>query len=175
MFVRASDFSDAGGFDEDFFAHMEEIDLCWRLKNRGKKIAFMPESVVFHLGGATLSYQSPKKVFLNFRNCLWMLLKNLPEGQLLRTLLPRMIMDGIAALNFLVSGQFFAFRAVLNAHMEFYKTLPKFMQKRKTLLPLIREKKHPEIFKGSMVFNFYIKKRRGFSQFEFKTIQIRKD
>ena len=144
---------------------MEEIDICWRLKNRGWKIRFEPASRIYHLGGATLSYQSPQKVFLNFRNSLWMLLKNLPEGKLLQVLLPRMILDGVAAGNFLLSGQFFAFKAVFKAHLEFYSTLWKFAAKRKKLLRLVSEKEHPEVFKGSMVYNFYLKKRRKYAEF----------
>jgi len=167
LFIRSDAFHQAGGFDEDFFAHMEEIDLCWRLKNQGWQIFSEPGSVVYHLGGATLSYQSPRKVFLNFRNSLWMLLKNLPEGKLLPVLLPRMILDGIAAAQFLVSGQMTAFWAVWNAHMNFYRTLPRFLRKRKELLPRVKKTGHPEIFRGSMIWNFYIRRQRHFSLFKF--------
>lgn len=167
LFIRAAAFRDAGGFDEDFFAHMEEIDLCWRLKNQGWQIGFEPGSVVYHLGGATLSYQSPQKVFLNFRNSLWMLVKNLPEGRLMPVLLPRLVLDGIAATNFLFSGQFSAIKAVFKAHVNFYKLLPRFLKKRAQLLPYVKQKKHREIFNGSMVFGYYIKKYRTFPQFNF--------
>ena len=167
MFIRSEAFRAAGGFDEDFFAHMEEIDLCWRLKNQGWHIAFDPSSALYHLGGATLSYQSPRKVFLNFRNSLWMLMKNLPEGKLLPVMLPRMLLDGIAAAEFLASGQWSAFRAVWNAHIDFYRTLPRFLRKRKELLPLVKQTRHPEIYRGCMVWNFYIRKQRHFSRFNF--------
>jgi GT2 family glycosyltransferase len=170
LFIKSSVFKASGGFDEDFFAHMEEIDLCWRLKNQGWKIGFEPTSVVYHLGGATLNYQSPQKVFLNFRNSLWMMVKNLPEGKLCQIMFPRMLLDGAAALNFLVTGQFFAFMAVLKAHFSFYQTLRKFLRKRKMLMPLVRQNKHPQIFRGSMVVGFYMMKRRKFSQFSFRDI-----
>ncbi len=167
LFIRAEAFHGAGGFDEDFFAHMEEIDLCWRLKNQGWQIRIEPASVVFHLGGATLSYQSPRKVYLNFRNSLWMLLKNLPAGKLLPVLLPRLVLDGVAAAEFLVTGQVSAFKAVWQAHMAFYRSLHRFLKKRKALLPLAQVNHHPEIYNGSMVWNFYVRRIRRFSQFPF--------
>ena len=170
MFIRAEAFRQSGGFDQDFFAHMEEIDLCWRLKNQGWEIGFEPDSVVYHLGGATLPYQSPRKVFLNFRNSLWMLMKNLPEGKLMPVLLPRMILDGIAAAEFLVSGQFSAFSAVWKAHMDFYRTLGRFLRKRKSLLPLVKKSDHPGIYHGSMVWNFYIRRKRQFFRFGFDPV-----
>jgi GT2 family glycosyltransferase len=98
MFVRAEAFKTAGGFDGDFWAHMEEIDLCWRMKSRGYKIVYQPESVVYHLGGGTLSYGSPRKIYLNFRNNLFMLFKNLPKHQFKRIFLARMILDGVLSL-----------------------------------------------------------------------------
>ncbi len=167
LFIRAEAFRKAGGFDEEFFAHMEEIDLCWRLKNQGWEIGFEPASLVFHLGGATLSYQSPQKVFLNFRNSLWVLMKNLPRGRLLPVMLPRMLLDGVAAAQFLVSGEFSAFKAVWKAHIAFYRSLNHFLRKRKILLPLVKTSHHPEIYRGSMVWNFYIRRIRHFSQFRF--------
>lgn len=164
LFIRASAFRGAGGFDEDFFAHMEEIDLCWRMKNRGWVIRVEPSSTVYHLGGATLSYQSPDKVFYNFRNSLWMLVKNLPKGKLLPVLTARLILDGVAALNFLVRGEYASVRAVWRAHMAFYRSLPLNLKKRAALLSLQRIHNHAEIFRRSMVFGFYIRKRKIFSQ-----------
>jgi GT2 family glycosyltransferase len=167
MFIRSELFHISGGFDEDFFAHMEEIDLCWRLKNQGWEIKSEPQSIVYHLGGATLSYQSPKKVYLNFRNSLWMMIKNLPECQLLKRLIPRLLLDGVAAFHFLLTGRWKAFNAVLSAHASFYRTLPGFLKKRAELLKLVQQNNHPEIFKGSMVYRFYILKYRKFSRFRF--------
>lgn len=164
LFIRASAFRSAGGFDEDFFAHMEEIDLCWRLKNLGWEIRVEPASTVYHLGGATLSYQSPEKVFYNFRNSLWMLVKNLPKGKLLPVLIARLILDGIAVMNFLIRGESASVRAVWNAHMTFYRSLPLNLKKRAALLSRQRVHHHAEVFRGSMVFEFYIRKRKIFSQ-----------
>lgn len=167
MFVRASLFHQSGGFDDDFFAHMEEIDLCWRLKNQGWSIYCEPQSTVFHLGGATLSYQSPRKVQLNFRNSLWMMVKNLPQGKLLPVLLPRMILDGVAAVHFLLTGEVKAFRAVFAGHMDFYRKLPAFLRKRKELLKEVQQDCHPEMFRGSMVYRFYVKGKKRFSEYHF--------
>lgn len=167
LFIRAELFHETGGFDEDFFAHMEEIDLCWRLKNRGWSIYFEPQSTVYHLGGATLSYQSPKKVQLNFRNSLWMMVKNLPKGKLLSVLIPRMILDGVAAAHFLLTGEVKAFHAVFDAHMNFYRKLPGFVKKRRELLVSVRQERHPEMFKGSMVYRFYVRGKKSFSEYRF--------
>lgn len=172
LFIRADVFRETGGFDDDFFAHMEEIDLCWRLKNQGWTIGVEPRSVAYHLGGATLSYQSPQKVFLNFRNNLWMLFKNLPKGKLLPVMFSRMVLDGIAAAHFLSVGQFSAFKAVFRAHMAFYSSLKHFIHKRKELLPKVIKQQHPEIFKGSMVFRFYLRKQQYFNEFGFNPKNI---
>ncbi|MDO9615173.1 MAG: glycosyltransferase family 2 protein, partial [Bacteroidota bacterium] len=96
MFIRSDLFRAVGGFDADFWAHMEEIDLCWRLKNRGFRVVYTPESTVYHLGGGSLSYDNPKKLYLNFRNNLWLLYKNLPSNQLFYILFIRMMLDGVA-------------------------------------------------------------------------------
>jgi GT2 family glycosyltransferase len=167
LVIKASAFMKSGGFDEDFFAHMEEIDLCWRLKNQGWTIGFEPGSTVYHLGGATLSYHSPRKVYLNFRNNLWMLMKNLPENRLFPTLFFRMLLDGVAAFHFLATGKLKAFQAVIQAHYSFYATFKKFYKKRQLLQKRITCPKHPEIFKGSMVYHYYILKIRNFSGLRF--------
>lgn len=167
LFIRAAVFKQSGGFDGDFFAHMEEIDLCWRLKNQGWQIGYEPGSVVYHLGGATLSYQSPQKVYLNFRNNLWMLLKNLPAGRILPLMLMRLVLDGVAAISFLAGGNRQAFAAVFRAHMAVYRTLGRFLKKRKELLPLVKQSRHPEIYRGSIVWRFYIRKHRKYSDLNF--------
>ena len=171
MLVRSKVFWEAGAFDGDFFAHMEEIDLCWRLKNQGWQIGFEPQSVVYHLGGATLSYQSPRKVFLNFRNNLWMLYKNLPKGKLVPVMFFRLILDGVAAVHFLSVGQFTAFYAVLKAHMAFYISLICTIRKRKQLLLKVIKHEHPEIYKGSMALRFYLRNQKKFSEFGINTLE----
>ncbi|MDR1860188.1 MAG: glycosyltransferase family 2 protein [Bacteroidales bacterium] len=162
MFVRASAFHEAGGFDAGFWAHMEEIDLCWRLKNRGYSIRYTPRSVVYHLGGATLAYNNPQKLFLNFRNSLFMLFKNLPRRALLLTLPLRMLLDGVAALQFLFGGNGRAFNAVIRAHAAFYRALPALWHTRRQL-PKSR-KRFPEMLNTSIIWQYYIRKRRTWPQ-----------
>jgi len=169
MMIRGKLWHESGGFDADFWAHMEEIDLCWRMKNQGYKVVINPESKVFHLGGGTLAYGSPRKIYLNFRNNLFLLYKNLPNGVLFKTLLLRMVLDGIAALQFLITGQFKAFAGVLAAHLDFYKSLKKLRKKREALGEKILKTNHPEMYIGSIVFDFFIRKKRLFSSLNFST------
>ena len=168
MFIRTSAFKSAGGFDGDFWAHMEEIDLCWRLKNSGFKIAYEPESVVFHLGGGTLSYGSPRKIYLNFRNNLFMLFKNLPRHQFTRIFFARMVLDGVAAAKFILGFNFREFRAVVKAHFSFYQNLGKLMRKRKEIQKQVIVKNHPEVYQQSIMWKFFIQKKRRFSDLNFQ-------
>ena len=134
LFVRAKHFKEVNGFDNDFFAHQEEIDLCWRLKNKGYKIMVNPNSAVFHVGAGTLKTSSPFKTYLNFRNNLFMLYKNLSVLKLIITLLFRLPLDGIAALSFAKKenglGHVFS---ILRAHLVFYVTIPLLSLKRKKI------------------------------------------
>lgn len=165
MFVRASHFREAGGFDADFWAHMEEIDLCWRLKNRGSKIVFTPESTIYHVGGGTLAYDNPKKLFLNFRNNLWLLFKNLPGNRLILILFLRMILDAVAAFKLLTEFNMNGIQSVLKAHYQFWISIPALIKKRKQI-------RSNNSFKApltgmlhkSLVFQFYFRKRKRFSE-----------
>ena len=172
MVVRGTLWHESGGFDADFWAHMEEIDLCWRMKNRGYKVVVCPQSKVFHLGGGSLSYGSPQKIYLNFRNNLFLLYKNLPKGKFHKTLFIRMVLDGVAALQFLVTGQFKAFTKVLAAHRDFYRSLGILRKKRDDLLLKVVTTNHPEIYKGSLIFDFFISRKRKFSSLNFPTNEI---
>jgi GT2 family glycosyltransferase len=130
FFIRSAVYKELNGFDTSFFAHQEEIDLCWRAKNKGYTIKYLFESKVYHVGGATLQQGNPKKTELNFRNSLYMLTKNLPKKDLFKILFIRMILDGIAGLKFLLEGQPKHLVAVLKAHIEFYKFFFKNYNKR---------------------------------------------
>jgi len=131
LFIRAESFKDINGFDNNFFAHQEEIDLCWRLKNNGFKVMVNPKSTVFHVGGGTLKSASPFKTYLNFRNNLFMLFKNLPFLKLLVTLLLRLPLDGIAALTFIKKEKgILHVLSVLRAHLVFYVSIPLLFIKR---------------------------------------------
>jgi GT2 family glycosyltransferase len=134
LFVRASHFWEVGGLDEDFFAHQEEIDLCWRLKNKGYKIMVEPKSVVYHVGGGTLNVGSPFKTHLNFRNNLYMMFKNLPLSSLFIIIPIRLVLDGIAAITFLSNKKGISHLfAVMKAHFAFYFEIPKLIAKRRKI------------------------------------------
>ena len=167
MFIRNSAFKSAGGFDGDFWAHMEEIDLCWRLKNQEYKIVYEPQSIVYHLGGGTLSYGSPRKIYLNFRNNLFMLFKNLPRQQFKRIFIIRMVLDGVAAVKFILGLNFREFWAVVKAHASFYRNLGKLIAKRKEAQKLVLVKEHSEVYSKSIMWKFFIQKKRKFSDLNF--------
>ena len=131
MFVRADLYHQIGGLDDSFFAHMEEIDLCWRLKNAGYKVFCCPQSVVYHIGGGTLPKNSPRKTYLNFRNNLSLLVKNLPRNQVFMVIFCRIFLDWVAAFKFLAEGCFKDFKMVFKAHWDFYKRLRTLRAKRK--------------------------------------------
>jgi len=165
--VRAELFKKLGGFDDDFFAHMEEIDLCWRLKNLGYKIVYCSYSTVYHVGGGTLPNTNPFKLYLNFRNNLFLLYKNLPKERFFITLLSRMLLDGISAILFLAKFSFSSFMAVLKAHLHFYKSLKQLRLKRKNLIEQTVKTTHPEILQESIVFSYFVKKKKVFDKLSF--------
>ena len=160
MFVRANVFKKYGGFDEDFFAHMEEIDFCWRVKHNGYKIMVCPESKVFHIGGGTLPKQSSFKTYLNMRNNISMLYKNLPSERLFPVFAIRLILDGVAAFKFLVDGGFADFRAVIRAHMSFYRRYPAHRKKRQA----IHHRKVSCIYQGNIVVDHFLRGKNKFTE-----------
>lgn len=121
LFIRKDDFIAAGGLDERFFAHMEEIDLCWRLFHMGRTVKCIPQAVVYHLGGGTLPSMHPQKTYYNFRNSLYCLAKNLKGFTAMRRIFIRMLLDGVAGLRFLLQGKFAHLSAILRAHLDFYR------------------------------------------------------
>jgi len=159
MFVRASAFFEAGLLDEDFFAHMEEIDLCWRIKRLNYRVVYSPDSQIFHIGGGTLPKNNPNKTFLNFRNSHWLLAKNLPANLFYKIFLSRIFLDLIAAVKFLSDGNFKDSLAVLKAHIAVFGKLKNKREEGK-LLPYIKVN---EIYKRSIVFDFYLRGKRIFS------------
>lgn len=163
MFVRAKVFHDLGGLDSDFFAHMEEIDFCWRAKNNAYKIMVCPKSVVYHVGGGTLPKSSSRKTYLNFRNDLILLYKNLPSNRLFYVFIIRFILDYVAAFKFLVEGGLMDFIAVVRAHLSFYKSILKNKEKRQRM----KHKTVTEVYKGSIVIAYFVKRKKRFSQLKF--------
>ena len=158
LFIRNEVFKKLEGFDEDFFAHQEEIDLCWRAHNLDYKIKYNGESKVYHVGGATLKTGSPQKTFLNFRNSLWMMAKNLPKGKLFSRICFRMVLDGIAGIKFLIDGKPKHLWAVLKSHFYFYLSFSKFIRKRSC-------KQFPKYYKtNSIVYLYFAKNKRKYSE-----------
>jgi len=163
MAVRADAWNKCGGFDPGFFAHMEEIDLCWRLHNLGYRMAYIPGSVVYHVGGGSLPYSSPFKTYLNFRNSLFMLYKNLPDDILSSTILKRKLLDGIAAVFFLLKFQIRSSFSVFKAHVDFYRSLRTLKNNRKSAVKGANHKRGFMMNK-SIVFEFYIMRKRTYSE-----------
>ena len=166
MFIRSESYLKAGGFDEDFYAHMEEIDLCWRLKNSGYKIMYCPQSVVYHLGGATLSKIDPHKTYLNFRNNLILFFKNHSSSYFWMKLFLRMTFDGIAAIKFFLGGQFAHFAAVLKAHWHFYFLFFQTLGKRKALKAQISSYASTAVYGKSIVFDYFIRGKKKFTELD---------
>lgn len=173
MFVRADLYKKYGGLDDSFFAHMEEIDLCWRLKNLGYKIAVQPQSTVYHLGGGTLSNDSPKKLYLNFRNNLFMLHKNLPQKGMKSLIFKRMLIDGAIGCVYLLKLKPKCFMAIVKAHNHYRDAIPELNEKREDLLKTIKDNQNISnkkgILNGSLLYNYAIGKR-FFS--DYKSISI---
>lgn len=159
MFIRAADFHAAGGFDQHFFAHMEEIDLCWRLQLAGKRIVYCPDSTIYHIGGGTLSHQSARKTYLNFRNGLLMLEKNLSEKERSGIIFRRLLLDGLAAVKFMAAAKFSHVWAIWKAHRYFHTQRHKFRpgSPHKTVQLTGR-------YGGSIVWDFYLRGRKRFRE-----------
>lgn len=164
LMVRASDWRESGGLDARFFAHMEEIDLCWRLRTMGKSIVCISESKAYHLGGATLNQGNPRKTFLNFRNNLLMLYKNLPDAELKSVMRTRRFLDYLAALQFLLKGDTKNFSAVFKARHAFYDLLPDFEKDRRHIQQLRKNERVPERVNFSLLWQYYVKGKKTFRQ-----------
>jgi GT2 family glycosyltransferase len=168
LFIRSEIYHSVGGLDEDFFAHMEEIDICWRIKNRGWKVMYCPHSKVYHVGGGTLSKINNHKTYLNFRNNLFLLCKNHSSKYFTIKLFLRGILDGIAAIKFLLSFEFSHFGAVLKAHGSFYASFGKILKKRREQQKLIKHYSTTAIYRRSIVAEYFFRGVRKFSQLDQK-------
>ena len=159
MVVRADLFHKLGGFDGDFFAHMEEIDLCWRMQLAGYRVMVEPRSRVFHLGGGTLPNNSARKLYLNYRNNLSMLFKNLSRRSLLPVLFARMVLDGMSAMVFLLQRRPDFFKVVFRAHMDLYDALNTLRIKRRVIQQSRIASSSSYIYKGSIILRHALGKR----------------
>ncbi len=165
MFVRSSVWKELGGLDDDFFAHMEEIDFCWRAKNAGYEVEYCPHSVVYHVGGGTLPKSNPHKTYLNFRNNMALLYKNLPQSRLAWVMVCRVVLDYVAAFKFLMERKPKEFSAVIQAHRAFYKWMPRLKVKR-----LRRQQQLPVscIHPRLILVDYYLLRHHLFSQLQTK-------
>lgn len=153
LMIRSKDYWEAGGLDGRFFAHQEEIDLCWRLRSRGRGIVCIPESVVYHVGGGTLPKENPRKTYLNFRNNLLLLYKNLSEKELKRVMWRRRYLDALASVVFLLKGNFGSFKAVWKGRRDFHRMRPDFEKDRQHNLSLTTVDPIPEISRKCILWN----------------------
>lgn len=161
--IRADLFKKSGGFDDVFFAHMEEIDLCWRLNSRGYRLVCVPESTVFHVGGGTLTSEHPYKTYLNFRNNLLMLYKNLPQKNLNYVLKWRRILDYVAFFQMLLTGKPRNALSVIRARRDFKRIVPEFETKRNENLLYATRTQCAEMLKRSIIFEYYFKRNRTYN------------
>ena len=164
MMIRSQDYWQAGGLDGRFFAHQEEIDLCWRLRSRCRGIVCIPDSIVYHLGGGTLPQGNPRKTFLNFRNNLLLLYKNLPQERLDHVMRIRFWLDALASIKFLFTFQWGSFIAVWRARREYRRIRADFQQDRDRNLALGILSPVPEQSTFSLLYQYYVKGRKKYSQ-----------
>lgn len=163
LLVRSKVYWKVGGLDDDFFAHMEEIDLCWRFKSRGYRVVCVPESMVYHIGGGTLNVESPHKTYLNFRNNLLMLYKNLPAKLLKKTMSWRFVFDYLAAFQLLITGKPANAKSVLKARADFKRMQPNFEEKRKENILYATSENQSDILQKSIVVDYYLKRKKTYS------------
>ncbi|MGB0896789.1 MAG: glycosyltransferase family 2 protein [Flavobacteriaceae bacterium] len=157
LFIKSAIYRDLNGFDEDYFAHQEEIDLCWRIQNKGYSIKYVGNSTVYHVGGATLATQNPKKTFLNFRNSLFNLVKNTPKNKGVGLVFIRLCLDGIAGIKYLFEGKPLHTIAIIKAHFSFYNNLSKTLKKRTS-----DTKKQDYYATKSIVWDYFVKGKKQY-------------
>jgi len=161
FFIRSEVYHQLGGFDEDYFAHQEEVDLCWRVQNEGYLVKYVGASTIYHVGGATLQETNPQKTFLNFRNSLLNVIKNVPKQWFLFVVFSRLILDGIAGIKFLIELRPVHTIAVLKAHLSVYRNFYKFLKKRRAL-----QKKYEYNLHTSIVWQYFILRKRKFKDLD---------
>ncbi len=168
MFIRSDIYHRAGGLDKDLYAHMEEIDLCWRIQNMGYKIAYCGASTVYHIGGSVISYGSPQKIFYNYRNSLVLLTKNAPKRTLLWLLPLRLLLDGVAGIKALFAGNGKETFTILKAHLSYYTTLHLWLRKRwqNPKIEINTYATSPVIYRKSSIVQYFLKNKKTFTELE---------
>lgn len=168
LMVRADLYHQVGGLDADLYAHMEEVDLCWRLKNAGYRIGYIGGSTVFHVGGSVISYGSPQKLYYNFRNNLVLLLKN-EKGAKLFWLLPfRLMLDGLAGLQFLFQGKFKEIGIIIKAHFHFYGSIGKWLRHRKKAQKVVAHRNEEGLYRKSIIWQYFALRKKTFPQLKWE-------
>jgi len=168
LVVRADLYHKVGGLDHDFYAHMEEVDLCWRLKNIGYKIGYIGGSLVYHVGGSVISYGSPQKLYYNFRNNLILLIKNEKGAKLLWLFPLRLLLDGAAGIRLLFMGEFKQTFTIVKAHFHFYGKLGLWLRRRYENKKLITRRNEEGIYRRSIVWDYFLLRRRKFTDLNWK-------
>lgn len=166
--VRADLYHKAGGLDSDLYAHMEEVDLCWRLKNTGYKIGYVGSSTVYHVGGSVISYGSPQKLYYNFRNNLILLIKNEKGSKLLWLFPLRLVLDGVAGLRLLVTGKYKDTLVILKAHLHCYRDMGKWLARRRANKEMITTRNETGIYRRSIVWDYFLLGRKVFTKLGWK-------
>lgn len=168
LMLRSERYHAVGGLDESLYAHMEEVDLCWRLKNAGYRIGYIGASTVFHVGGSVISYGSPQKLFYNYRNNLILLLKNESAGRLLWLLPWRMLLDGVAACQLLAKGEWRGVATILKAHVHFYAGLRAWLRHRRQARSVVSRPNRSGLFPRSVVWAYFGRGRKKFSELNWQ-------
>lgn len=167
LMVRADLYHKAGGLDHDLYAHMEEVDLCWRLKNMGYKIGYIGQSTVYHVGGSVISYGSPQKLYYNFRNSLILLTKNERTSKLLWLFPLRLVLDGVAGMQMMAGGKFKETFTIIKAHFHFYGSIGKWLQRRKEAKKLITHRNMSGIYGKSIVWQYFALRKKTFPKLKW--------
>jgi len=166
--VRADIYHRLGGLDNDLYAHMEEVDLCWRMKNAGYKIGYAAQSLVYHVGGSVISYGSTQKLYYNFRNNLILLIKNEKGSKLLWLFPLRFALDGVAGIRLLLTGHFKQTFIIVKAHFHFYRDLGKWLNRRKENKKLITHRNEEGIYCRSIVWDYFLLRKKKFTDLGWK-------
>ncbi|MFD1753712.1 glycosyltransferase family 2 protein [Rufibacter sediminis] len=163
LFIRASAYWEAGGLEKEFFAHMEEIDLCWRLQNLGHQIYYQGQSTVYHVGGGTLPKANPRKTFLNFRNGAALLYKNLSDEELTKVFYTRLALDGVAATQYFLKGEWKEVKAIWQAHRTFFAEMDYWKRKRQENSVKKKTTQLTGWSQQSVVWQYFVKGKKEFS------------
>ena len=166
LFIRASAYKESNGLDDDFFAHMEEIDLCWRLKTKGYKIYYCKDSIVYHVGGGTLPMESPRKTYFNFRNGLFMLYKNLPDHKLWWVITVRLLLDYLTVVKFTLSGTIGKSWAIFRAHASFFRSIGSLKKKRMSNGKPGNYRKMKGVYRRSLFIDYFLLNKKTFNELD---------